>query len=36
MQANDLKLTEGTHSFDRIDGSLDEYLNEQFEFEPIK
>lgn len=36
MQANDLKLSEGTHHFDRIDGTLDEYLNEQFKFEPIK
>ena len=36
MQANDLKLSEGTHHFDRIDGTLDEYLNEQIKFEPIK
>lgn len=36
MQANNLKLQEGTHSFDRSDGTLDEYINEQFMFEPIK
>ena len=36
MQANDLKLSEGTHHFDRIDGTLYEYLNEQFKFEAIK
>ena len=36
MQANDLKLSEGIHHFDRIDGTLDEYLNKQFKFETIK
>ncbi|MBQ9940067.1 MAG: hypothetical protein IJO74_00800 [Clostridia bacterium] len=35
MQANNLKLSEGTHSFTRIGGSLDEYLNEEFQFEKI-
>ncbi len=36
MQANHLKLAEGIHRFNRIDGTLDEYLNEQFKFEPIE
>ena len=36
MQANDLKLAAGTHEFNRINGSLDEYLNEEFEFVKIK
>ncbi len=36
MQANNLKLTNGVHSFNRSDGTLDEYLNEQFKFESIK
>lgn len=36
MQANNLKLSEGTHRFDRMDGTLDKYLNEQFKFESIK
>ena len=35
MQANNLKLSEGTHEFTRIGGSLDEYLNEEFQFEKI-
>ena len=36
MQANNLKLKEGTHSFDRLDGTLDDYINEQFIFESIE
>ncbi len=36
MQANNLKLKEGIHSFDRLYGTLDDYINEQFVFEPIK
>ncbi len=36
MQANDLKLSEGTHEFTRIDGSLDEYINQEFQFEKIE
>ena len=35
MQANNLKLTGGTHEFTRINGNLDEYLNEEFQFEKI-
>ena len=35
MQANNLKLSAGTHNFTRFDGSLDEYINEEFQFEEI-
>ena len=35
MQSNNLKLSEGTHEFTRFNGSLDEYLNEEFQFEKI-
>jgi len=35
MQANNLKLSTGTHEFTRINGSLDEYINEEFQFEEI-
>lgn len=35
MHANDLKLKEGTHRFNRKNGTLDDYLNEEFAFEPI-
>lgn len=36
MQANNLKLSEGTHIFNRVDGTLEEYLNEEFKFEAIE
>lgn len=36
MQANNLKLKEGTHKFTRINGTLDEYINEEFHFEEIE
>ena len=36
MQANKLKLSEGTHEFTRNGGSLDEYINEEFQFEKIE
>jgi len=36
MQANNLKLSVGTHRFNRVDGTLEEYLNEEFKFEAIK
>lgn len=36
MQANNLKLSVGTHRFNRVDGTLEEYLNEEFKFETIK
>ena len=36
MQANNLKLSVGTHRFNRVDGTLEEYLNEEFKFEVIK
>ena len=36
MQANNFKLSEGTHEFTRIDGSLDEYINQEFQFEKIE
>lgn len=36
MKANNLKLSSGTHRFNRIDGTLEEYLNEEFRFEPIE
>ena len=35
MKANNLKLSEGTHRFNRIDGTLEEYLKEEFKFESI-
>lgn len=35
MQSNNLKLSEGTHEFTRINGKLDEYINEEFRFEEI-
>ena len=36
MKANNLKLSEGIHRFNRIDGTLEEYLEEEFRFETIK
>ena len=36
MKANNLKLSTGTHEFTRINGSLDEYINEEFQLEKIK
>ena len=36
MQANNLKLSEGVHRFRIQNGSLDDYLNEDFKFEVIK
>jgi len=36
MQANNLKLSVGTHRFNRVDGTLEEYLNEEFKFETIE
>ena len=36
MQANNLKLKEGTHRFSIKNGELDDYLNEEFAFEPIE
>ncbi len=36
MQANNLKLSEGTHRFTRSDGSLDEYISSEFRFEEIE
>ncbi len=35
MQSNNLKLSEGTHEFTRINGNLDEYINKEFRFEEI-
>ncbi len=35
MQANNLKLSEGTHEFTQINGNLDEYINQEFRFEKI-
>ena len=35
LKSNNLKLSEGTHKFTRIGGSLDEYLKEEFQFEKI-
>ena len=35
MQSNNLKLSEGTHEFTRINGSLDDYINKEFRFEEI-
>ncbi|MBE6606058.1 MAG: hypothetical protein E7635_03375 [Ruminococcaceae bacterium] len=35
MQANNLKLSTGTHEFTRINGNLGEYINEEFQFEEI-
>ena len=36
MQVNDLKLAEGVHEFKINNGSLDEYINQEFKFVPIK
>lgn len=36
MEANNLKLSPGTHRFNRINGTLEEYLNEEFRFEQIE
>ena len=36
MQANNLKLSTGTHEFTRINGNLEEYINEEFQFEEIE
>ena len=36
MQVNNLKLSVGTHRFNRIDGTLEEYLNEEFRFDTIR
>ena len=36
MEANHLKLAEGTHRFCREGGSLDQYLTQDFRFEPIE
>ena len=35
MQTNNLKLSEGTHKFTRNNGTLDEYINQEFNFEKI-
>ena len=35
MQSNNLKLSAGEQKFTRFDGSLDEYINEEFKFEEI-
>ena len=36
MQANNLKLSVAIHEFTRINGSFDEYINEEFKFDEIK
>jgi len=36
MKANNLKLSKGTHEFTGINGSLDECINKEFQFEEIK
>lgn len=33
MEANNLKLCSGKHRFNRVNGTLDEYLNDEFKFE---
>lgn len=35
MKKNNLKLKEGHHYFNRVDGTYDEYINEDFKFERI-
>ena len=35
MQANNLRLSAGTHEFTRINGNLDDYINKEFQFEEI-
>lgn len=35
MKANNSKLSEGTHRFNRIGGTLEEYLKKEFKFESI-
>lgn len=35
MRSNNLKLKEGHHYFNRIDGTYDEYINQDFKFEKI-
>lgn len=32
MQANNLKLSPGKHRFNRVDATLEKYLNEEFMF----
>ena len=36
MKQNNLKLKEGHHYFNRVDGTYDEYINENFKFERIR
>ena len=36
MKKNNLKLKEGHHYFNRVDGTYDEYINENFKFERIR
>ena len=36
MKKNNLKLKEGHHYFNRVDGAYDEYINENFKFERIR
>ena len=33
MKSNNLKLSEGIHEFSRINGSFEEYINSEFNFE---
>ena len=35
MKKNNLKLKEGHHYFNRVDGTYDEYVNKDFKFEKI-
>lgn len=36
MKDNNLKLKEGHHYFNRIDGTYDEYINDNFKFEKLE
>ena len=35
MKDNNLKLTEGHHYFNRVDGTYERYINEDFSFEEL-
>jgi hypothetical protein len=36
MKENNLKLKEGHHYFNRVDGTYEEYINDDFIFEKIE
>lgn len=36
MKENNLKLKEGKHHFNRVNGTYDKYINDEFKFEKIE